>query len=216
MVATKTQTRGLSDGAFESLKDRITTGLDRLTRKFDKVVHEFFLEFASEIGKCSEMQLDDLKEAIGSFGIGTRVRDVIDKSRLYGRGEMAKHIYIVGSITARTWEALPKKDRTMLNNPTKKIPLKVGNRIDHVKSSELTEKQIRRVVSAHRTQEYGDGILAPEEQNKPRRRAPDYYHVATWETDGKKILMTSVCSSHHHIKTLITKNQLTKMLADLG
>jgi len=217
-VARKTtKSVGLPDDKFERLKLDISAHLEMLQNKLKTAIKKFFSKFAKQLAECSEQQMDELKELICSFGVGAGVKSMVDKAHLYANGDMPEWIFVNGSISAKTWRGLPDKDRKKFCNPRSFVQIWIGNRVQNINVTKITEPQMGSVISANRVQNEGVGILTPDQQKEPRQGSPKYFKAYCWHVvkKGQKLVVVARLNTAQ-FKMVVTKTRLKKMLADLG
>ena len=169
----------LSAAEFDGLYTKLADRLRHISDDFRAAVQRLLLQNADKIARCSPFQRKKLKKLLQPYSAGDfRIGDVIEKTYLHGKGKMARHLVENTAIKAVAFERLPAAAKRTLNKGT--VIIKNRNQVIQVQSSKLTPAQTRRVFSANHPER---GILAPDQQNAARFKAPEYYHLADCKRD---------------------------------
>ena len=174
-----TTTTTLSAAEFDNLYEHMAVGLRQISDDFRASIQQMLFRNAAKIAKCRPFQLKKLKKLLQQYSAGDfRIADVIQKTYLYGKGKMARHLVENTGIKSVVFEQLPSHARRVLN--TGSVAIKHRNQIRQVQAKDLTPAQTRRVISAHHPER---GILLPHQQNASRFKAPEYYRLVEYAVD---------------------------------
>jgi hypothetical protein len=169
----------LSTAEFDGLYTKLAEKLRQISDDFRAAIQRMLLQHADKIARCSPFQLKKLQKLLQPYSAGDfRIGDVIRKTYLHGNGKMARHLVENTAIKCIVFEQLPAAAQRTLNKGA--VDIKCRNQITRVLSHDLTPAQTRRVLSANHPER---GILAPDQQNAARFKAPEYYHLAECKRD---------------------------------
>ena len=169
--------RGLPGDRFQTFARKIKDGIFKIVKDYDQAIARFLKRYKDSLAKCSQMQLDELRNIVKPLGIGTTFSNVLNKSYLVATGEMVQHLAGNKGITAATFISLSKADRDTLNSGV--VLVKKRGRVERITAKRLTYRDLKRVVyPGDPNQGKAARILLPDEQGSRRPRRYRYYELS--------------------------------------
>jgi hypothetical protein len=178
---------GLAPSYFDSWLDKFEAGLRSILGRHEVQLRRYFLCHAADLAKCSAQQFDIVVRRLEPMGVGFHMKDMLNKTREVGFGNMAPQIALQPGVTAKMWKGLPPKDKQRLNSNTP-LPIKLRGKIVVKPPFNMTEKEIRRAISGCNPHW---GVLPPSRQDDPRPRPkPRYYTPVAMVRSGASVIVT--------------------------
>lgn len=206
---------GISTKQFDKMVANIVGQLDIITQEWYAKTCAVLMRHARSIAKLSRHQFDALENAVFT-GRVKQVRDLLQKTRLYGLGIMAAHLVPKTGVSANTFAGMDPQQQSTLNNGTVKISTRGGVR--HVKSRMLTDKELQIVIASWRSK-VGPKLLDPAQQSKPKGRedpelhSPDMSSMRLLRNYGLRICCHL---NDHNVVVKFTADEILEMADFLG